>query len=245
MMTSSSGTKTPHELPTSDHDSHNNSQNSEDDQDLDLQEANRNEVSPKTHKSWFSNQHDRWFTDWWGWELCAWLWSCLCILVIILILRLYDNRPRSDWPESVTINTTVSLLTTVSKLGFVAANTAALGQLRWNWYSKPRLLGDFDGFDTASRGSPVGSLMLIWKLHVRHLASIGALVSLVAIFFSSLTQQAISFRERNLVQGTASLPRSFQYLTNSTERFAISNVGTQFVSRTDIGSMIVATQFRH
>lgn len=135
--------------------------------------------------------------------LLAWLWSLGCVMSIILLLKLYDNRPQTAWPVNVTINTTISLLTTVGKLGFVAANTAALGQLRWNWYSNPRKLSDIASFDTASRGSPIGSMQLIMKLHVRYLASIRAVVSIVAIFYISLTQQALSFPDRTVVSGRA------------------------------------------
>ncbi|KAK5011915.1 hypothetical protein LTR60_004658, partial [Cryomyces antarcticus] len=146
--------------------------------EIDLQHACREHVTAKQEKSWTRRTWNRFFDDWWAWELLGWLFSCTTVLSIVIILRVYDERPRTDWPEGITINTTVALLTTTAKLGLVAANSAALGQLRWNWYSKPHLLSDLKEFDDASRGSHWGSVQLLLKLHVRHLASTGAFISL-------------------------------------------------------------------
>lgn len=138
------------------------------------------------------------------------LWGIVLLLAVCIILKEYDNRPQSDWRGAVTINTAVSLLTTVAKLGFTAANTAALGQLRWNWYSNPRPLSDWVTFDTASRGSPWGFCSTAVETSCSPFGVYRAFVSLAGIFFASLTQQAFTFRSTvsPTNSGTAILPRS-------------------------------------
>lgn len=209
---------------------------------IQLEHAGRHHVTsdrekPRTIRVW-----ERLFDDWWSWEILSWLFSFVIVLVIIFILRIYDQRPLTDWSGSITINTTVALLTTVAKLGFVAANSAALGQLRWNWYSKPHLLSDLKGFDDASRGSPWGSVQLLLKLHVRHLASTGAVISLAAIFFSSLTQQALTFPSRYVPSGSARMPRGYSYVRDARQRYTIDTIDANFVSPTD-SEMLAAVAF--
>lgn len=166
----------------------------------------------------------------------------MTVLAIIIILRIYDEHPLTDWSGSITINTTVALLTTVAKLGLIAANSGALGQLRWNWYSKPHLLSDLNSFDDASRGSPWGSVQLLLKLHVRHLASTGAFISLAAIFFSSLTQQALTFPSRSISSGSARIPRGYSYVTDTSQQFIIDTIDINFVPQTD-SEMLAAVAF--
>lgn len=190
-------------------------------QEVSLENANKSQVYDERKQA---RVFQRLFTNWWMWEILSLLWGIIGVLIIVALLLVYNNRPQSDWSGSISLNSLVALLTTVAKLGFVSANTAALGQLRWNWYSSPRPLGDWVTFDQASRGSPSGSASLMWKIRGLHLAPIGAFVSLAAIFFSSLTQQALVFVQDSgttQAQENAILSRSFSYSAETTRPFSV------------------------
>lgn len=100
--------------------------------------------------------------------------------------------------------------------GFLmVAIASCLGQAKWLWYSDQRhSLHDFQVFDQASHG-PWGSLLLLKRLRMRHLASAGALVTLLALISDSFVQQSVSYPLRRAVQPhlTASVPYAQQFNT--------------------------------
>ena len=65
--------------------------------------------TPYIHKS-------SWYYDWWFREILAILLGIGSTVAIVVILAMYDDKSLKDWPSKVTINTMLSVLSTVSKL---------------------------------------------------------------------------------------------------------------------------------
>lgn len=107
--------------------------------------------------NWFTRRS----TDWWFMEILSCLVSLLSLIVIIIILRVYDNQPSSKWPHSITLNSLLALFTTLAQAGLIMPVSEALSQLKWVWFKEDeRPLVDFETFDRASRG-PLGGIKLL------------------------------------------------------------------------------------
>ncbi|KAJ0317120.1 hypothetical protein COL5a_011263 [Colletotrichum fioriniae] len=103
---------------------------------------------------------------WWP-EIIWCLISVVCIIVLVTVLRSYDNQPLPNWPLGLTLNTVVAFISTFCRTSFVLPVVESLSQYKWNWYKSPRPLGDFAVFDEASRG-PWGSLKLLLRTKGRN-----------------------------------------------------------------------------
>lgn len=85
---------------------------------------------------------------------------------IVVILKLYDQKPLPQWRFSITINSLVALFSTISKAALLIPIAEGLSQLKWLWFAeRPKKLFDFEAFDKASRGS-WGSLQLLGTIGV-------------------------------------------------------------------------------
>lgn len=68
-----------------------------------------------------------------------------------------------------------------------------LSQLKWLWYHRgTQKLDDFEVFDAASRG-PFGAALLLYRLKLWDLASLGSLVTLLALASDAFIQQSLRF----------------------------------------------------
>jgi hypothetical protein len=97
---------------------------------------------------------------------------------ITVTLWMHDGHPLPNWPRSITVNTLISLFSTLLEAAMMVPVAegmrtillhdielnlrifAGIGQLKWLWYSKSRSVGDMNQFDVASRGA-WGAGMLI------------------------------------------------------------------------------------
>ncbi|KAK1782987.1 hypothetical protein QBC45DRAFT_317725 [Copromyces sp. CBS 386.78] len=96
----------------------------------------------------------------WGWEMAAVLLSCCSLAATIVVLKLYDGINVDSWKFYLSLSTTISILSQVSRTSLAFALTSCIGQAKWNWFSrKEDRLARFNQFDAASRG-PLGSLTL-------------------------------------------------------------------------------------
>jgi Protein of unknown function (DUF3176) len=87
---------------------------------------------------------------------------------------------------------------------------ACLSQSKWAWfYSEKKPLQHFQIFDAASRG-PMGAAWLLCQINSWHLASIGAIVTLIALASDAFVQQSVTYPLRS-VNETASVPFSQSY----------------------------------
>lgn len=57
------------------------------------------------------------FDDWWAWEIVAVMLSLAATAAIIIILAVYDGHPLPSWPYKITLNSLLSVLSTIAKVG--------------------------------------------------------------------------------------------------------------------------------
>ena len=113
-------------------------------------------------QSFWRTAWDNLATDWWLSEILAALLSLFCMGAILVLLWRYNGKPLGGWSGGITLNTVVSVLSTVAKSALAMAVSASLGQGKWVWFIKRQHpLSEFATFDNASRG-PIGSFQLLW-----------------------------------------------------------------------------------
>ncbi|KAF2495221.1 hypothetical protein BU16DRAFT_561511 [Lophium mytilinum] len=148
--------------------------------------------------------------DWWWWELFSWLVAFFATAAIVVVLLLRSEQPLPHWPLGLTINAYIAILAALAKAALILPVSEAIGQLKWVWFKNESKLMDFFTFDSASRG-PWGSLMLIWTTKCRHLATLGAVITILALAFETMFQQIVAYPERPVIVGesTVAIARSF------------------------------------
>lgn len=72
-----------------------------------------------------------------------------------------------------------------------------IGQLKWVYFEqRPHRLADFDTFDGGSRG-PLGAIKMLYKINGRAIvASIGGIVTILALAMDPFVQQVVSFESK-------------------------------------------------
>ena len=124
------------------------------------QTAPRGAESPDTSGKHQSSRslYEKHVVDGWLTELLAVLVGSVSIVGLCILLKRYDGQPapRSNAIGSVdiTLNTVVSILSTIGRASLLLAVSECISQSKWNWYlSKYKPLKDMDTFDQASRGA--------------------------------------------------------------------------------------------
>lgn len=151
---------------------------------------------------------NRWLIELWA---CA--GSLLALIAIAVFLHNYDGRAQPDWPHNVTINSVLSWFTTLMKALMLVSVTSCLSQANWiHFTTTPHAFKDFLVYDSASRG-PKGSLQLLWGFRVRYIASIGAMITILALAVDPTVQQMVSIRtEQRNSTVPASIGRAQSFL---------------------------------
>ncbi|KAL8828506.1 MAG: hypothetical protein Q9191_002545 [Dirinaria sp. TL-2023a] len=149
----------------------------------------------------------------WLIELSACGGSLLALITIAVFLHNYDGRAQPDWPHNVTINSVLSWFTTIMKALMLVSVASCLSQANWiHFKTTPHAFKDFLVYDSASRG-PKGSLQLLWGFRVRYIASVGAIITILALAVDPTVQQMVSIRsEQRNSTVPASLGRAQSFL---------------------------------
>ncbi|PCH02285.1 Protein of unknown function DUF3176 [Penicillium occitanis (nom. inval.)] len=144
--------------------------------------------------------------SWWVIEILSSIVSLAAIGSLIGVLRHFDGHALQTWPYKITLNSVVAALSTVARTALMIPVGQAVSQGAWNWFSATRQkkkcesrLEDLEIFDGASRGA-LGSLKLLWRMKGRHIASIGALLTILVLAFDIFTQQVVSIRYQNAAE---------------------------------------------
>ncbi|TQV90916.1 short-chain dehydrogenase [Cordyceps javanica] len=132
----------------------------------------------------------------WVLELICFFLAAAAVLVIHVILWRYNHRPVPDWPYGLSVNTLLSILSTVLRACLLAVLASIMGQAKWTWlHGGPRPIDDLQTFDQASRGL-FGALLIIKLLAQRFSQSFVPLLSVIVIIFSvaigPFVQQAVA-----------------------------------------------------
>ena len=133
---------------------------------------------------------------------------------VIIILSVTQNKPLSHWKFPIQPNSLVSVFSTLSNFAMLLGVSEGISQLKWIYFQERRhRLFDLQVFDEASRG-PLGSFRLLWMLKLHAVvASVGAIITIVALAMDPFTQQVLAFPALtvNATNATAALPIARAY----------------------------------
>ncbi|KAK1513611.1 hypothetical protein CABS01_07017 [Colletotrichum abscissum] len=194
----------------------------------------------KTRNNTRRSPRRRWqiLKGWWP-EIIWCLISVVCIIVLVSVLRSYDNQPLPNWPLGLTLNTVVAFISTFCRTSFVLPVVESLSQYKWNWYKSPRPLGDFAVFDEASRG-PWGSLKLLLRTKGRLVGILSAVILVSGIATSTLTQSVVTYPTRQIAipgNETALTRRNNEYFwatANGPSRSSSSSPINTYIFKVDL-----------
>lgn len=134
----------------------------------------------------------------WRWELAIWLLGTAGLIANVVLLICFNGVEQRVWKSGVQITAFVAALAQLSQSALLVPTGSSLGQLKWRWLQTDRKAIDTDRFDLASRG-PDGCLRLLWHLKMRpHLATVGALSTLLLLAFPTFIQQSVAINTRQI-----------------------------------------------
>ncbi|KAI5793695.1 hypothetical protein DFH27DRAFT_485270 [Peziza echinospora] len=167
-------------------------------------------------------------TDWWAWETSALFLSLLAIGGIVTILILFDGEPIPAWSmrgPGVSVNTLLSVLSTLSRTSLLIPLDDCLGQLMWVRLARRRRKPEEGGnFGMASQGI-WGCVRLFWRHGGVSLASAGCLLTVLSLGLGPATQQLLSYPSRLIVD-----PRAVSMVTYASS-YDVTPSGDGAVSR--------------
>jgi hypothetical protein len=171
-----------------------------------------------------------------GWlpEILAFALAIVALIAIVITLALHNGSTLPNWPFQISINALISVFGVILKGAMmvpVASGTLhalhvsqtiltfrflAISQLKFVWYTNPEPLIHLSRFDLASRG-PWGAGRLLLTLRGRHLAALGAAITILAIASDPFIQQVIKYRPcpQAVPSLQASVLRTNNYTINS------------------------------
>jgi hypothetical protein len=122
------------------------------------------------------------------------------------------GRPLTEWQAGIPLNAMVAILSTMSRITLLAPVAECIGQLKWNFMRNTSKLKDFELFDHSSRGL-YGSLVLLSRLPL-NLASLGAVITMIAVGFRSFTQQILRYETKDVLSPSTSASFGYAYEYN-------------------------------
>lgn len=152
------------------------------------------------------------FGDWW-WEIGAALFSLACVASIVAILSTVQDKARSEWKFLILPNSLVAVFSTLSKASLMVPVASCISQLKWIHFTHaPHALSHAQVFDEASRG-PWGALTLLCTIRAQKwLATLGAVITIVAIAVEPFIQAIITYPQREVrLSGQASFGTAYVY----------------------------------
>lgn len=151
----------------------------------------------------------RLFVDTWMLEWIAISCAVACLSAIYAIVFIFNGQALSHWHSYLSVNTLLSALGTLMKASVMLATAATLGQWKWIYFDhQTQPFKAFGLHDEASRG-PFGSAQLLYNLRFGHLASLGCVITVLALFVEPFIQASVVTLERSKeLPGAASTPIS-------------------------------------
>lgn len=149
----------------------------------------------------------------WLFEVFAWLLCALGLAAIAIILGVTQGKPIPTWSTTdkhtgikfeVTINSVISLFSTLVKSTLLIPVIASLHQLKRIWFKEERPLAHVSIFEGAGKG-PLGSAVLIWTLRGKALACLGAFIVIASLGVDFTLQQLVTYPLRPTERGVATI----------------------------------------
>ncbi|KAI5926300.1 hypothetical protein F4810DRAFT_589840 [Camillea tinctor] len=151
---------------------------------------------------------------WWWWEIGGSLLSIIGLSLVIPVLKMVDNKPIESWPYTISPNSMISVLTTVTRTAMMVPIASCFSQLKWDHFQyRSNPLDHLQLYDDASRG-PWGSFLLIFTGRLRVITAWAlALITLVALAIEPTAQQILEplNRQAPLPNVTAQIGRAQNY----------------------------------
>lgn len=140
--------------------------------------------------------------SWWWWEIGSVILSLCCSAAIVTILASIHGKSLSSWAFLISPNALISVFATVSKATLMLSVAACISQMKWLHFRLNNQLNDLQIFDDASRG-PYGALGLLTRTSrdvsvVSLTATLGSIVTILALALDPFAQQILSFPTRNI-----------------------------------------------
>lgn len=99
----------------------------------------------------------------WLLEFTSSILALVLLIGIAIIFWYMDNKPLSAWRGRVSLNATISILTTACATALMHGVSAFISQSKWLYFkNESRKLVDFEIFDGASRGI-WRAILLLWS----------------------------------------------------------------------------------
>ncbi|KAL3454258.1 hypothetical protein BJX65DRAFT_302043 [Aspergillus insuetus] len=116
-----------------------------------------------------------------------------CFFAIIAILRSYEEEPVPNLSIELSLNTIISILSTVSRTALIFVASETIRQCKWIWVKRGRRkLQGLQALDDASRGA-WGALVILFTAPDGPLASLGAIITILALAFEPFMQQLLTY----------------------------------------------------
>ncbi|KAL3490291.1 hypothetical protein BJX62DRAFT_238269 [Aspergillus germanicus] len=123
----------------------------------------------------------------------ALIFSGACLLAIIAILQSHEGEPAPNLSVSLSLNAIICILSTASRTALIFVASETIGQWKWIWVKRgSRRLQGLQAFDDASRG-PWGALVLLFRRACWSLASLGVVITVLALTLEPLMQQLLTY----------------------------------------------------
>lgn len=144
-------------------------------------------------------------SSWWWWEIGGAIVAVVSLFVIIAVLAVLDKKPIDDWKYNIQPSSLLSTLTTVGKTGMMLVVASCVSQLKWVHFQHPNRLSHLEVYDEVSRGSPIGSANMLWKigrtllrLRLDIIAGLFAIITLASLAIDPMIQQILAVRQQDL-----------------------------------------------
>lgn len=129
---------------------------------------------------------------------------------MLALLFIYRGRAVPELSMGLTFNTVISVLITAAKAGMRSAVASAIGQIKWTRFQSRRSpLYDFEVFDQASRGGPLGAINFLTSIGWASSAAIGAVVVLLSLAMDPFAQQVLTYPVRLTFEDSAEAKLAF------------------------------------
>ncbi|KAJ5950912.1 uncharacterized protein N7479_009325 [Penicillium vulpinum] len=142
--------------------------------------------------------------DWsgsWVWEIASITLAVVGLVLLVAFLVSIKNTPYASWQYTVSPNTIVSIIVTITKAAVLVSVSSCLGQLKWNLFQNSTPLYHMQVIDQASRG-PWGSLEVllrgIFGSKTGSLTYAGASLTVLALAVDPFAQQILTFPLRTV-----------------------------------------------
>ncbi|KAL4757787.1 DUF3176 domain-containing protein [Aspergillus foveolatus] len=160
------------------------------------------EIDPKAHLRPPEHDHYRVQT---ASHLREWLLESISSILalglligIAIIFWHMDNKPLSAWTGRVSLNATLSTLTTTYTTALMHSVSTFISQFKWLHFKKGRRkVSHLQIFDRESRGV-WGSILFVTTMPSNN-ATIGAYITILRLGFSSFTQQVVHIKQNESI----------------------------------------------